>query len=138
MRWLFLTKFDNVRVKTVDFLVIAKLWLSSKFSAYPSTYFMQKHFGPDVSNSRAFVVRFVLLITNFWPPSTKFSYLVTLVCTCYPAPNFIYFPNVLIIVIFELSHVTSPPTNLPLAPAIERKIRMKKVKEFHCVSGKIQ
>ena len=27
-----LTKFHNVRVKTVDFLVIAKFWLSSKFS----------------------------------------------------------------------------------------------------------
>ena len=32
------------------------------------------------------------------------------------SPSFIYFPNVLIIVIFELSHVISPPTNLPLAP----------------------
>ena len=31
-----LTKFHNVRVKTEDFLVIAKFWLSSKFSAYPS------------------------------------------------------------------------------------------------------
>ena len=29
-----LTKFHEIRVKTVDFLVIANFWLSSKFSAY--------------------------------------------------------------------------------------------------------
>ena len=29
-----LTKFHEIRVKTADFLVIAKFWLSSKFSAY--------------------------------------------------------------------------------------------------------
>ena len=32
-----LTKFHDIRVKIVDFLVIAKFWLSSKFSAYPFT-----------------------------------------------------------------------------------------------------
>ena len=32
-----LTKFHDIRVKIVDFLVIAKYWLSSKFSAYPFT-----------------------------------------------------------------------------------------------------
>ena len=30
-----LTKFHDVGGKTVDFLVIAKFWFSSKFSAYP-------------------------------------------------------------------------------------------------------
>ena len=30
-----LTKFHDVKVKTVDFLVTAKYWLSSKFLAYP-------------------------------------------------------------------------------------------------------
>ena len=43
-----LTKFHDIRVKVVDFLEIAKFWLSSKFSAYLSIFLkIPKESGND-------------------------------------------------------------------------------------------
>ena len=44
------------------------------------------YFWTGCVNSLAFVASFELLITNFWPPTTKFSYLVTSSPPCSTCP----------------------------------------------------